>query len=486
MNLLKNAVPAGVIRHTMAYLPEWNALRSIGLIFLFNLMGPAVHAQTEKIQGLFSQFKTHYNSGEYEAIFKILSPEMQKTLPLDKCISFFSGLKMQAGKIQEESLIKPVDGSVALFKTQFEKAVFGINLSMDEQNRISGLLIKPFTGKQGRKLVNMLETYPKDLAASIQAHCSEFPNQTQLALVLLRNGRIAYYGVILRNDTLFEIKNQNEVFEIGSLTKVFSSTVLASLVMDKKLKLEDPIHPYYPDPFSDSRPVSFLSLSNHTSGLPRLPGNMVITDQKNPYKNYGAKELNEYLSQKMKLEKDAPVKYAYSNLGAGLLGHSLGLSQKTSFEKLLEKRIFKKYKMKNTFTGPKSVRGELVKGLDEKGNEVSNWEFDVLLGAGGILSTAEDMVKFALAHFDDRNKELALTRIPTFEINERRSIGLGWHIEKSDKGPALQWHNGATGGYTSCMILDPKNKNGIIVLSNVSGLTPARENIDKMCFDLMD
>lgn len=229
--------------------------------------------------------------------------------------------------------------------------------------------------------------------------------------------------------------------------------------------------------------MTFESLANHTSGLPRLPQNL-HNDEVNPYKSYGAKELDYYLSNQLKLNSLTNNIYDYSNLGAGLLGYTIGISQKKTLQDLFENRIFKKYKMINSFTNNKSIGKQLVKGLDEKGVEIANWDFDVLLGAGGILSTTSDLVQFAQAQFDPKNKELELTRKQTAIANENMQIGLGWHLLKSIKGSDLIWHNGGTGGYSSSMVLDVNNKNGVIILSNVSGFSSKNEKIDALGFAL--
>ena len=213
-----------------------------------------------------------------------------------------------------------------------------------------------------------------------------------------------------------------------------------------------------------------------------MPENLDLSNETNPYKNYGKREIEEYLKNLLKLENEPSKISSYSNLGAGLLGYTLGLSQKTSFQKLLQKRVFDKYKMTNSFTSSQNLNNKLVKGLDGNGEVVTNWDFDVLFGGGGILSSTEDLVKFAYAQFNPKNKELALTRKPTFNIDESMKIGLGWHILKTDKGFNWVWHNGGTGGYSSSMVIDAEKKNGVIILSNASNIN---DNIDDLCFKLM-
>jgi len=255
---------------------------------------------------------------------------------------------------------------------------------------------------------------------------------------------------------------------------------------DKKIKLTDYINVYFPFPFKDNVKISFENLANHTSGLPRLPENFDLSNETNPYKNYGKKELNEYLKNIMKLESEPSKKYSYSNLGGGLLGYTLGLSQKSTIQKLLQTRIFDKYKMTNSFTSSQNLKNKLVKGLNANGEIIPNWDFDVLFGGGGILSTTEDLAKFAKAQFNPENKELALTRKTTFVVNEKLKIGLGWHILKSENDKELFWHNGGTGGYSSSIAINVDDKTSVIILSNVSAFNPEMENIDKLGFELIN
>ena len=149
--------------------------------------------------------------------------------------------------------------------------------------------------------------------------------------------------------------------------------------------------------------ITFRQLANHTSGLPRLPSNLNFfsIDPQNPYKDYDKKKLEEYLSTKMELEYKG--RFEYSNLGVGLLGFVLSEIEETTFEDLLQSRIFSKYQMTSSTTDRTSVRNALVAGLNSKGNVTPNWDLNVLVGAGGILSSVSDLSKFATAQFDNVN-----------------------------------------------------------------------------------
>lgn len=460
-------------------------MKRLFFLLISILITNLLFAQTGDYKIAIENFQSNYNTDKYDEIFNLFSDEMKQAFPLENAKQFFSGLKNQVGKIESKEFISYYQKTYAIYKTKFEKAVLAVNISINQQKQITGLFIRPYIEpkKNITTTVNALSNYPKEIADNIFSTSKIFPNNSQLSIALIQNGNTNYYGIEKANDTIKANKNQNKVFEIGSITKVFTSTVLAALVIDKKLKLTDEINTYYPFSFKNNIKINFESLANHTSGLPRLPENLNLSNETNPYKSYGKKEIEEYLKNLLKLENDSSKISSYSNLGAGLLGYTLGLSQKSSFQKLLKTKIFDKYKMTNSYTSSQNLENKLVKGLNENGETVSNWDFDVLFGGGGVLSTTEDLAKFANAQFNSANAELTLTRKPTFNINKDMRMGLGWHILKSESGQNLYWHNGGTGGYSSSMAVNIEQKVAVIILSNVSGIT---NDIDSLCFSLIN
>lgn len=463
--------------------------RKMLLLLIFFFISNGLLAQSEPYKNAISQFQKMYNEGAYEKIFESFSPEMQQALPLDKANPFFAGLKAQVGKMQSTQFLQNGQETYASYKVHFEKMAMTLNLSLDGNNKINGLFIKPFEEKQSEtdhsNRINALQLYPLEIAKIIFSKTRSFPENTQLSIAVIQNGQTQYYGIINKNDSISPINNQNNIFEIGSITKVFTSTLLATVVTEGKIKLTDPINSYYPFPFKDGLKITFGTLANHTSGLPRLPQNIDLSNDSNPYKSYGSKELNNYLQNFVTTENPPSTHYSYSNIGSGLLGFTLGLVEKTSYQDLLKRRIFKPFDMNHSYVRASEVGDLLVKGLNAEGQPVSNWDFDALFAAGGILSTTSDLTKFAKAQFDLNNKALALTRKPTFSINENMKIGLGWHIISSSSGD-LFWHNGGTGGYSSSMAVNPQNQTAVIILSNVSPENPSKGNIDQLCFELMN
>jgi CubicO group peptidase (beta-lactamase class C family) len=327
----------------------------------------------------------------------------------------------------------------------------------------------------------------KEQSDLIFENTKSFPNHTQLAFAVVKNGSINFIGIERINDTIRATENYNSAFEIGSITKVFTATLLSNFVNEQQLTIDDHIQDYLDFKIKSENKITFKQLANHTSGLPRLPSNLnfFFVDRDNPYKDYNREMLIDYLTNKVELNQEPGTTYEYSNLGAGVLGFVLATISDASFESLLQDNIFARYEMLNSTTNREQIQTELVKGLNSSGAFTSNWDFDVLAGGGAIFSTVEDLSKFALAQFDPENNELRLTQKPTFKVNDQMSIGLGWHIIKRKNGGELIWHNGGTGGYTSSMALDLERKNGVIILSNVSAFNDKSGQIDQLCFGLI-
>lgn len=325
--------------------------------------------------------------------------------------------------------------------------------------------------------------------ALVWEHAGLFPNHTQLSIALLQDSHIHLLGLVRDQDTLRWKENPTAVYEIGSITKTFTSALLAHLVIDGVVDLHDSIQQYFPQPIKSGGSITLLQLANHTSGLPRLPTDMhwdAIFNRDNPYKKYNENKLLAYMTQKVKLANAPGQQYEYSNLGAGLLAYLLTQATQTSYEELLQKKIFQPLGMDNTTTNRALVADKLVKGLNTKGKEVPNWDLAALQGAGAILSTSEDLLRFAAANMDTTQQAYEWQRRKTFTASESMDIALGWHILHRADGRQLHWHNGGTGGYSSSMVFDTGRKTAVVVLSNVSAFHPEMKHIDQLCFALME
>ena len=328
----------------------------------------------------------------------------------------------------------------------------------------------------------------RDLTDSIFTYTRGFPDNTQFAIAILQDGEVRYYGTHRLGDTMTTVDNRNRAFEIGSITKVFTATMLAHYVNAGELDLDGTINPHFDFPFKGDQTFTFRMLANHTSGLPRLPSNIrfnIILNPRNPYKDYDEGKLDAYLRDDLSLAYPQGSKCDYSNLGMGLLSYTLRRYTGKDFGQLARALIFDPLDMAHSTVDRSAVADILVTGLDDKGRATPNWTPGALVGAGGIYSTVEDLAKFALAQFDTIHPALALTRETTFKENETRDVGLGWFIVNRKDGSKWHWHNGGTGGYTSSMAIDVDHRNGVILLSNISSYHQDFANVDRLCFALM-
>lgn len=278
------------------------------------------------------------------------------------------------------------------------------------------------------------------------------------------------------------------VFEIGSVSKVFTSAILSDMVERGELSLADPAAKFLPSgvrlPERDGVVISLEHLATHSSGLPRMPGNFTPKKFDNPYVDYTVEQMYEFLGQ-CQLTRGIGERYEYSNLGVGLLGHLLSRKAGRTYEELLTERVTRPLGLEDTrITLPAEMKGRLAQGHTGVGYPTANWDLPTLAGAGAIRSTANDMLAFLAANLPGAGGRLAAvlarTHQPRKEVNgQSLQVGLGWHITTNGAAQII-WHNGGTGGYHSFAGFDPKTRRAVVVLHNTA------RSIDDIGFHLLD
>ncbi len=314
------------------------------------------------------------------------------------------------------------------------------------------------------------------------------PANSEIAMAVIHANSTYFQGWQKAGDELIRVDNAQHVFEIGSISKVFTSTFLANSVLAEQVALDDPVNSYVDYELNKGIQFTFKQLANHTSGLPRMPDNFGLSAIKsplNPFRYYDEEMLQEYLTRNMKQKPAAGEGYRYSNLGAGLLGHLMTEITDASYEHLLDSLLTGRFNMTRTTTIRSDISAHLVPGLNALGKETPNWDFLVLVGAGGILSTVYDLSLFAHAQFEEDNEDLTLTRQFTFDGPGSTDLGLGWHIVNEEGSKKVHWHNGGTAGYSSCMAINVAEKTAVIILSNISAFNPKHSEVTKYCLELI-
>ena len=286
--------------------------------------------------------------------------------------------------------------------------------------------------------------------------------------------RVVSYGHLEKGDN--RPLDGDTVFEIGSITKVFTSLLLADMAQRGEVKLDDPISKYVPTtakiPQRDGKQITLVDLATHTSALPRMPDNFNPKDAANPYIDYTEDQLFKFLSS-YELPRDIGVKFVYSNLGFGLLGIGLARRNGTDYETLVETRICEPLGMKSTrITLTPEMEQRFAAGHSSDLVTVSRWDIPSLAGAGALRSSTNDMLKFLAAAMGYSHTSLS----PAFKamLSVKRPTGqafidsaLGWAVDTRG-GAEIIWKNGGTGGYRTFIGYSPRTGVGIVALSNAS------------------
>lgn len=279
--------------------------------------------------------------------------------------------------------------------------------------------------------------------------------------------------------------DSNSVFEVGSLTKAFTASVLAAMVVSGEVTLDEPVSELMPGvrvPHRGSQ-ITLRHLATHTSGLPAMPDNLEPKDPANPYADYHADDLYHFLSH-CSLTTEVGTREEYSNLGAALLGLALSRKAGVNYETLLRARILAPLGMNDSATTlTPAMRARLAPGHDDDGTVVANWDFDAMAAAGALKSTASDVVRFLAAHLDPASAPIGKTLALTHGDPRKDGLDitrLAWDRRQTPGGHVVLWHNGGTGGYRCWAGLDLARHLAAVVLTN------SDVSVDDIGFHLLD
>lgn len=313
---------------------------------------------------------------------------------------------------------------------------------------------------------------PAEIVKTLFAPGAGKPERPSVSLAWITGGKPQFAA--------FGSANPQTLYEIGSITKGLTGILLADMVAAGEVSFDDRLETLLPDGagYPEAiRNITLVQLATHSSGLPRLPGNLAfgMKDSSNPYAHYGAKELQAFLYGYVPQPGRTTITPEYSNLGAGLLGYVLALKAGMPYEALLKARVLEPIGMTDsTITLSDEQRTRLAPG-HAKGAIVSNWDLDALAGAGAVRSSAADMAKLlaALMHPPDSRIGRAI-RVATEERGDlgAATIGLGWITSTPPNGRPFIWHNGGTGGYRAFIGFTADRKAGIVALTNGSEQGP--------------
>jgi serine-type D-Ala-D-Ala carboxypeptidase/endopeptidase len=275
------------------------------------------------------------------------------------------------------------------------------------------------------------------------------------------------------------------VFEIGSITKVFTALALADMAREGVLELETPareLAPSAPWPEPVGREITLADLACHGSGFAGTPLRLllhVLPQWNDPYVDFDVARLYDALDH-MRPKRAPGERFEYSNLNYGLLGHLLARAAGCSWEQLVAARVCEPLGLRDTHpTVPPLKLGRLERGHNRRGRPVPAWTMpDGIAGAGALHSTVDDLLTFLGAHLRPGSTALGpaieLARRPRLRIGRRAAVGLGWLMVAPRRGPRIIWHSGGTGGFRSYVGLAPDGGRTAVAALSGSKRSPDR------------
>lgn len=325
-------------------------------------------------------------------------------------------------------------------------------------------------------LLAALHTAASSLQEQVDAYVEQSRQTQGIAVALLTpvgltrtlSGRAGPDGAI----------SDETLFEIGSLTKVFTGLLLAQLNDEGVVSLDSTLGELMPEPWELDPAVASIQLqelATHTSGLPRLPNNFEmlwrqVARPADPYASLENQDLFAAVADLTAEEVAARGEFSYSNLGPALLGRMLEAAAGEPYETLLEERVLAPLGLDQTvFTDSVLDDPRMARPHRENLRPARNWQLDAYAPAGGLSSDLEDMITFLQA---------AMTAEPGSPLAESMAVhwaddsgeqasGLGWIISERN-GERMIWHNGRTGGYYAFIGFLPESERGLVMLSNTS------------------
>ena len=271
--------------------------------------------------------------------------------------------------------------------------------------------------------------------------------------------------------------NENTLFNIGSITKTFTTLLLADMVKQGLVNLTDPIERYLPSsvkvPEFNGQKITLEHLATHTSGLPEFPPNL-LDNNGNIIESYNANQLYQALSN-TKLTRAPGSQFQYSSFGMGLLGRILSLKADVSYNQLVKDRILNVLGMNDTkiTLSQNEINNSFPVG-HRGGKEITTPKIPMILAdAGAYHSTAPDMLKYISANLglihtklDDAMKLQHLIRhtgVNANPMNYTEYVGLGWRI-LTNFGTEVIAHTGAINGWNANVAFIPSKQIGVVAL----------------------
>ena len=304
----------------------------------------------------------------------------------------------------------------------------------------------------------------------------ERPPNAGIAIGVTRNRsrHVVSRGVMSKSDPTVLV-DDSTMFEIGSLTKLFTGVALAHAVLDGRISLEQPIGDFLPTSiaFPDHvRSIRVGALATHSAGLPSDPPSVSFLSRnfrKNPFGRVTDRRAFESLAE-VEAQKTLARDYSYSNFGFMLLGRLLEQATGVGYARLIEEGVAGSLGMNHTWVEPPERALSHLAAGHRIGRPVEHWYAIPLPAASGVVSNVPDMLTYLEAHLypdaTSLSEVLMLAMEPRVQASEAVQVALGWHVYTEQDFPGILYHNGSMMGFRSYVGMAPELGLGIVVLGN--------------------
>lgn len=306
---------------------------------------------------------------------------------------------------------------------------------------------------------------------------------TSVSIGVYKNGQTytQHFGSLVKEQDV--VPTDQTIYEIGSVSKTMTGYLVAKAVIDNKLNLNDEVTQYLPAGYDNlafnEQPITIQHLLTHTSGLPMfLPEDVnglfesLSPDVPQKYleteKDYSkAKFLKDLESVTL---KQAPGnEYAYSNVGAELLGYILETAYGQNLDKLLQEAFLSRLTMRNTEIQLSTGKENLAKGYWMSNKQQSPNQLNPLWGtAGGVKMNMEDLLKYMALQLNSENPIVSESHRELFARGKTAKLAYFWNVWTDKYGTSYN-HHGGTSGTQNWLYIFPKYKLGISIITNNSG-----------------
>ena len=408
------------------------------------------------------------------------SPDLQAKIPEDKLTAFYAhNVRQPYGKILswEKADVK---GETINYVVQMEYGPLDLSFRLNDKNAITSIqwLPKRSSAKITKRDISTIQSNnPKQtklqlLVDSLALDHLQNAANCGLSIGIINGDKTEMYFYGSTNKKTANLPDAETMYEIGSVTKTFTSIILAHAINEGKIKADDDIRKYIPGEYPNlqykGNAIKIVNLANHTSRLPRIPANLDQQPQysaQDPYKNYSKEMMYGYLKT-VTIDTLPGTVNEYSNLGVALLGLILEDVYHHPLEELVKQYITSPAKMNDTkFEITDNEKARMATGYFSEGGEAHNWNLGAFNACGGLKSDLADMMKYAVANMCENKADIRLSHQQTY-TDVSMTVGLNWIITTTQNGDKLIWHNGATAGYTSFCGFIKEKQIGVVILNN--------------------